>query len=241
MSSTSSVPAASGGVVQQSLCQCCDVTCKVNIFIIEGSASGLPSTEKTKCCGFNCNKDVDNSHFCSLCGSNVCALCSIANVNDKNSYEPLLKNVICDKHEQYCKTHNYEYRKEEIPHAISAESTESTVQGGGGAAEVELDVPKTVSHHDVKQALSSKSHNYFPDVLLSHALIHPLAKVAKNGSLPTDPTKLTKLRGVKIPSRGGMVPTHSLNVDNLRLLALHGMKIDKMGNKSKKEICDTTL
>ncbi len=242
MSSTSSVPAASGGStrLEQNVCPCNNVACKVNIFTLK-VLEGPRSTETAKCCGFNCDKDVDDSHYCSLCGNNVCALCSIANVNDKNSFEPLLKNVICDKHEQYCQTHGYEYRKEEIPHAVSTESTASTVQVGGGAAEVELDVPKTVSHDDVKQDLSSKTHNYFPDVLLSVAPIHPLAKVAKNRPLPTAPNKLTKLRGIRIPSRGGIVPVHSLNVDNLRLFALHAMKIDKMGNKGKKQVCDAIV
>jgi hypothetical protein len=242
MSSTSSVPAASGGntTVQQNLCTCNDIECKVNIFTIESNI-GLPSTETAKCCGFNCDKDVDNSHFCSLCGNNVCALCSIANVNDKNSFEPLLKNVICDKHVQYCRSHGYEYREEEIPRAVSTESTESTVQVGGGV-EVVLDVPKTVSHDDVKQDLSSKTHNYFPDVDISVGSTNPLAKVAKNKPSPTHPSKLTKFRGVRIPSRGGgIVLTHALNVDNLRSFALHGMKIDGMGNKGKKEICDAIV
>ena len=80
------------------------------------------------------------------------------------------------------------------------------------AAKDALDVPRIVSHDDVKQDLSSKTHNYFPDILLSHAPIHSLGKVAKNKPLPTDPNKLTKLRGVTIPSRGGMVPTHALSV-----------------------------
>ena len=223
--------------MQQNLCTCNDIECKVNIFTIESNASGLPSTEMTKCCGFNCEKEVNNSHFCSLCNSNVCAPCSIANVNDKNSYEPLLKNVICDRHEQYCKTHDYEYRKEEIPHAVSTESTASTLQGGGGA-----EVVLTLSHDDVKQALSSKTHNYFPDVDITVASVNPVAKVAKNKSLPTDPNKLTKLRGIRIPSRGGgIVPVHSLNVDNLRAFALHAMKIDKMGNKGKKMVCDAIV
>ncbi|KAL7458487.1 hypothetical protein ACHAWC_010036 [Mediolabrus comicus] len=243
MSSTSSVPAASGGntTVQQNVCPCNDIECKVNIFIIESNPSGLPSTEMTKCCGLYCEKDVDNSHYCSLCGNNVCAPCSIANVSDKNSYEPLLKNVICDKHVQYCRTHGYKYREEEIPRAVSTESTESTVQVGGGV-EVVLDVPKTVSHDDVKQDLSSKTHNYFPNVDISVGSTNPLAKVAKNKPLPTDPSKLTKFRGVRIPSRGGgIVLTHALNVDNLRSFALHGMKIDGMGNKGKKEICDAIV
>mmetsp|Transcript_12653 Transcript_12653/g.25286 ORF Transcript_12653/g.25286 Transcript_12653/m.25286 type:complete len:951 (+) Transcript_12653:88-2940(+) len=118
MSSTSSTATSTG--LGQSLCSCSNADCSVNLFTFPDGHE--ISTELRPCCGLYCKINADSRHWCAICGTNVCGLCGIANLSGAD-FEPLLRNVICNKHEEFCESHNLPYRQLEIPRAISADDS----------------------------------------------------------------------------------------------------------------------
>jgi len=225
MSSTSSTATSTG--LGQSLCSCSNADCSVNLFTFPDGHE--ISTELRPCCGLYCKINADSRHWCAICGTNVCGLCGIANLSGAD-FEPLLRNVICNKHEEFCESHNLPYRQLEIPRAISAD--DSHADGSD-----EVNVGDTILDKVTPQLLQQLKSQSWAQVRTTAGFTNLLKKQGKKAVFPTNKDQLTRFRGIFIPG-SGIVPTSLISVDNLRELALKCLKMNGMGSKNKRTICE---
>eukprot|EP00984_Skeletonema_dohrnii_P008470 scaffold3115_cov109-Skeletonema_dohrnii-CCMP3373.AAC.1 len=194
MSSTSSTATSTG--LGQSLCSCDNADCNVILFAFPDGHE--KSTELRRCCGLYCERNADSRHWCAICGTNVCGLCGIANLSGAG-FEPLLSNVICNKHEEYCESHNLPYRQLEIPRAISADDSHA-----GGSDEVnEGDKILDKVTPELLKQLKSIS---WAQVRTTAGFTNLLKKQGKKAAFPTEKNQLTRFRGIFIPG-SGIIPT----------------------------------
>ena len=88
------------------------------------SATGRRSADTTKCCGVDCDAPFDGSHFFTLlCGTmhEPLVVLPTSTINASPNFGPLLQNVVCV-------TNTLTFVRQDVPHPVSTETTESTAQ-----------------------------------------------------------------------------------------------------------------
>eukprot|EP00574_Skeletonema_japonicum_P006795 CAMPEP_0201717060 /NCGR_PEP_ID=MMETSP0593-20130828/2896_1 /ASSEMBLY_ACC=CAM_ASM_000672 /TAXON_ID=267983 /ORGANISM="Skeletonema japonicum, Strain CCMP2506" /LENGTH=578 /DNA_ID=CAMNT_0048207025 /DNA_START=14 /DNA_END=1750 /DNA_ORIENTATION=+ len=213
------------------LCLCGKEDCNVTLYKLPDNHG---RTGVSQCCNTGCTIDADASHWCVICGANVCGICGIANLSGDH-YEPLQRNVICEKHGEYCVKHNILHKVMEIPRAISSDDTDVIDSGDlCGCWEVNKKVEKMTN--ELKEKLHSCDLGW-GQVHTTQGYTNPVKKQRKGASFPTDQTELTRLAGIVIRGEG-IVPIALLNQDFLRYFVLKRLNIGSCGNKTKRHICE---
>ena len=213
---------------QASLCGCNDVNCQQQLFLavvkIGDNTIDRRQTVMSQCCGEVCNREADKSHYCVICNANVCGVCVIANY-DGSEPEPWKVNVICDKHPDYCASHNLQMRHLEVP---TAEGTNEN-RPSGWEENFDVGVELKNDADRKQQAIDLVKTATWKHVRASAAMINPLNKT---GIDIEDPEKNTKLRGFVFDGIG-LVKTQHISSTHLRKFCTKNSIASKMGADGK--------